>query len=362
MPDPLSPAETTNNANLSRISHLKTSVSILLRFSSESAGLAVPPKLVEQITPLLRKSPEAMSDDDEVILWKGCDELTRMQRGSTLESAKLTVELADWYAADKPERRALKAANALQRRNHVWIFCTSILLVAYLVVQGYTIVLGAVLDEAKALHTRLESLSQQRITVGSGGNNAAQLAIEEQRLNITVKLESNQKAMERLARWSPIAPAPEADSEKDKAAKDGMQSPRSLSSATTAAAPIETYAGLWRDILLGYLIPACLGMIGAAAYVVRQTCQSVKDSTYIASVAIRDRVRIVQGATFGTLAGVLTAALQTSSTVSIPLMALLCGYNSDIVFRAMDALIIRIRKALEPAEAQTPPPAPAGTQ
>lgn len=361
MSDSENPAETSRASTVKRILHLQDSVSYLLRFSSEAVGVAVPIELVEQVTTLLQKSPDDFDDKSESQLWNGCDRLTQLIRPTSLESAKLAVELADWSQADKETRSRLTCAYRVKRRNLLWIAGTSILLVIYIVVQGYAVGLNTVFDEAKLHQSRHETIDQQIVALGPNPNPPALLNLDTQKMNEQIRLDAVETAMERLVRWSPIAPSRDSKSpqqgQAQNAEQEGMQSTPNLTSQAKGAFTIEVYARIWREIVLGYIIPALLGLIGAGAYVVRQTSQAIQNNKYIASVAIRDRVRLVQGATFGTLAGIIATAVDSigpAFEISLPFFALILGYNSEMVFRAMDAAGLRFKKYLSPDSA--PPP------
>ena len=342
-----------------RVAHLQHSVSILLRFASESVGLEVGSDLIAKVTPLLALTPDQVDSAGETALWECCNALTQLIKPTSLENARLAVELSDFNDTPKSSRGRLTSANAVRRRHMFWVGGTSILLFFYIVVQGYAVGLVTALDDAKKHQTQIGAIQTQMATLGAGSGTPIISNLEQQRLESFARLEAARRTMERLVRWTPIAPVNKKDNiAADKASKANTDNSR-LKSAMMSGAQvfmpaidtlaIEVYARIWRDVVLGYLIPLLLGLIGASAYVIRQISVEIKTSTYATANTIRDKIRIVQGATFGTLAGILAAAIDTNSAaagVSIPIIALVCGYNAELVFRAMDAAGIKFKNYL----------------
>lgn len=343
--------EVCEAAKISRIERLQRSVSILLRFASESMCISVSSDVISKVTPLLRLQPSLMDEASEIALWEGCNSLTDLVRPTTLESARLAVELIDMGEAKNLERRPLTVANAVWWRNFCWVFFAFLLLVMYITTQGYLIALTTTIDDAKSQRTQIEFVQQQQRSLGTASNTPIAESLQQQLLAARTRLEATGQTMERLVRWAPVVPR----RDKDKPGVVPTLSAGGMMSATNALKPaidtqaIEVYARIWRDIVLGYLIPLLLGMIGAASFVIRQISDGIKKNTYAAANVIRDRIRIVQGAIIGTLAGVLVAAIDTTSAaseVSIPVVALIFGYNAESAFRAMDAVHLKVKSYL----------------
>lgn len=346
------PLDRMEETKMTRVAHLQHSVSILLRFASESAGLQVGSDLIAKITPLLGLAADQVDSAGETALWECCNALTQLIKPTSLENARLAVELSDLNDVPKSSRDRLTSANAIRRRHMFWVSGTSILLFFYIVVQGYVVGLVTALDDAKKHQTQMGAIQAQMASLGTSSGTPIILNLEQQRLESFARLEAARRTMERLVRWTPIAPANKKD---NKASIDSSRLKGPMASGTQVFMPaidtlaIEVYARIWRDVVLGYLIPLLLGLIGGSAYVIRQISVEIKTNTYATANTIRDKIRIVQGATFGTLAGVLAAAIDTNSAaagVSIPIIALVCGYNAELVFRAMDAAGIKFKNYL----------------
>lgn len=329
----------TADRSSERIGRLQCSVESMLRFSSEATHMAVPQGVVEGVIPLLRKPPAEIDEAGEQVLWWSCDLLSQSIRPATLESATLAVQLADWHRVGRNERGRLLSARQARRRNRWWIAGTLVVLAAYVFFQAYAIGLGTALEGAKKLRSEIEFVHQQKLTLssaltpGEGGQKPTQspalLGLDRQLLEEQNRFVALLRTLEHFVCWTPLAPSCQRPS-------------KGVEERTNELYQIEGFARITRDVVVGYIIPLLIGIVGASAYVMRQTAEAQKNNIYLAASAIRDRVRIVQGATFGALAGVVTAMIDFGADnlfeISVPIVALLSGYNSEIVFRLMDSI------------------------
>jgi hypothetical protein len=332
-----------------RLARLQSAAASLLRFAIENRRLSVPTETVEAVTPLLRLSPSEITPENEAVLTVACDGLTKVVSPCTLESAILANELADW--ASRPggwAKRALAypAAAAAKRRTFWWVLLTVVLLILFLGLQGIAIGLGTALEDAKSLGKSIDSAATELLLLQGAGKDPANAGpaqeAERKLLNLVAKFEAAQSVMRAFG-----APgtAPEAKSKSG----PGMSSERQYTRLLAGLAETEVYARVLLEMIMGYAIPLCLGLLGASADVTRRMSSTLRDNTYVSGRAMQDRVRLVQGATFGTLAGILAGALQTEASaanVSIPALALVFGYNSEMVFRAMDVVSMKFKSYL----------------
>jgi hypothetical protein len=101
-------------------------------------------------------------------------------------------------------------------------------------------------------------------------------------------------------------------------------------------------ANLYSSILLQFLLPILLGLIGALAYVLRNTSDQIKNTTFSTTSPIRNWVRVMLGALMGVVIGLFG---ELSSQISLPplAMAFLAGYGVEAVFSVFDGFIDKLR-------------------
>jgi len=108
------------------------------------------------------------------------------------------------------------------------------------------------------------------------------------------------------------------------------------------AATVSARATLFGTILFQFVLPILLGTIGAIAYVLRNTSEQIKNSTFSTTSPVRNLVRIMLGALMGVVIGLFGGL---SSQLSLPplAMAFLAGYGVEAVFSVFDGFIDRLR-------------------
>jgi hypothetical protein len=117
---------------------------------------------------------------------------------------------------------------------------------------------------------------------------------------------------------------------------------KSANFASSLAAVTSERARLISGVLLQFVMPVLLGSIGALAYVLRNTSEQIKSSTFSTTSPVRNLVRIVLGALMGVVIGLFS---DLSSKVNLqPLaIAFLAGYGVEPVFSLFDSLIAKLR-------------------
>jgi hypothetical protein len=115
------------------------------------------------------------------------------------------------------------------------------------------------------------------------------------------------------------------------------------------AATVTARANLVGAILLQFVLPILLGIIGAIAYVLRSTSEQIKNSTFSTTSPIRNLVRIMLGALMGVVIGLFGGL---SNQISLPplAMAFLAGYGVEAVFSVFDGFIERLRNPASPGK------------
>lgn len=340
-----SEAETTACKRVERIRRLQDAVAILLRYNSEAACKSTPEELIRSVAPVLRKPADEIDEEGEVALWLGCDRLTQMIAPTSLENAKLAVELADWTTAKNGKGR-ISSARSVHWRKRLWVAGAFVCLAGYITAQCGAVVLGRAMESLKSYQVQLEDITQQQVMAKASGADFLD-RLEAKRINA----EAGLVAARRTIIAFPWVPEPETSD-----LSSGMVSGSEIRGEIAAARATETYGRIYLDVLQGYIIPVLLGLIGAFAFVIRQFSWSIAKGIYRASDGIRDNVRIVQGATFGALAGVFVSALGgeiKGGEFSIPMVALLFGYSSDVAFKAADQFINRFKNWIKPSPVTT---------
>lgn len=333
--------EDATEKRITRVRRLQNAVATLLRYNSEAAGKVTPVDLVKMVVPVLRKPADEIDESDEIVLWQACDQLTQMIAPITLENAKLSIELADWSTTENRKTR-LPSARCVQVRKRVWVTVALLCLALYLTAQSGAVILGRALDNLKVYQGQIETIDQQKMIAGASPNGSLMTQFEATRLTAESGVLAAQKTIDAF----PFVP--ETSETPPPVGKFNSVDEVKETSASSRASV--TYGRIYLDVLQGYLIPVLLGLIGSCAFIIRQFSWSVVNRTYRAADSIRDLVRIVQGATFGALAGILVSALGgeiKGGELSIPLVALLFGYSSDLAFKVADQLIGRIANKIK---------------
>lgn len=117
---------------------------------------------------------------------------------------------------------------------------------------------------------------------------------------------------------------------------------KSATNASALATVTSERARLLSGILLQFVMPVLLGSIGALAYVLRNTSEQIKSSTFSTTTPVRNLVRIVLGALMGVVIGLFS---DLSGKVNLQPLALafLAGYGVEAVFTLFDSLIAKFR-------------------
>ncbi|WP_337996939.1 hypothetical protein [Oleispirillum naphthae] len=337
--------EAAAEKRIARVRHLQDAVAVLLRYNSEAAFKSTPEELIRSVAPVLRKSADEVDEEGEIALWRGCDRLTQMIAPTTLESAKLVIELADWETTENRKER-LPSADSVHCCKWLWVSGAIACLFVYIVAQSGAVILGRALEDLKYYQAQMEDIAQQRVMAKDSGSGFLD-RLEAKRTNAEAGLVAARRTIIAFP-WVPELEASDLSSE--------MVNGSEVRDEIASARATETYGRIYLDVLQGYLIPVLLGLIGACAYIIRQFSWSIANHTYRAANRIRDWVRIVQGATFGALAGILVSALGgevRGGEFSIPLVALLFGYSSDLAFKTADQLINRFKNWIKPTSEST---------
>jgi hypothetical protein len=114
-----------------------------------------------------------------------------------------------------------------------------------------------------------------------------------------------------------------------------------LSTANYAHA-VADRARLTAGILLQFVLPVLLGAIGALAYVMRNTSEQIRSSTFLTTTPSRNLVRIVLGALMGVIVGLFTD-LSTKVDLQPLAISFLAGYGVEPFFSLFDAIIARLK-------------------
>ncbi len=101
-------------------------------------------------------------------------------------------------------------------------------------------------------------------------------------------------------------------------------------------------AKLFSAILIQFILPIFLGMIGALAFVLRNSSEQIRNTTFSTTTPIRNWVRVMLGALMGVVVGLFG---ELSSQISLPplAMAFLAGYGVEGVFSVFDGFIDKLR-------------------
>jgi hypothetical protein len=108
------------------------------------------------------------------------------------------------------------------------------------------------------------------------------------------------------------------------------------------------------QVLQSYVLPLLYGLLGAVAYVLRGLIRNIHRATYTSQAAINYGVRIFLGALAGPVIGYFITPEGTTGLGSLSPMALsfLVGYNIELLFTAMDKIMMAVSK--KPVEAPLP--------
>jgi hypothetical protein len=95
--------------------------------------------------------------------------------------------------------------------------------------------------------------------------------------------------------------------------------------------------------MLGYLLPLLYGLLGTAAYVMRSLSKEISEATFSNASHVRFGLRLVLGALSGIGVGLILThdTLPPTLAAVTPLgLAFLAGYSVELLFSAMDRLIL----------------------
>ncbi|MGH8583510.1 MAG: hypothetical protein ACREWG_12150 [Gammaproteobacteria bacterium] len=328
-----------------RISEVQTAVYRFLRYAASRSDIELDKALIDSLIPVLRKKPNALTPEDEAVLWDGYNRMSKLVAPATDESLDITDQIRQARAS--PTRsEATKTWPVVNRirwelRKTVYLLITMVAM--FLITQAYVILLTDALQDHTELRKEYESVNAQigdlrAASPGIKDDAAPVKPLVDRRADLDRKLEVTHRAEARLMEiWWWLYPEPAAS--KDSEVKDSEEQIKYVHA-------IESYSRSLLSILSQYILPLILGLLGAIAYLVRRSLFNLSYNSYAPSFGGQFAMRMCLGGLLGVIGGIMfsldQAELKTYN-LSTVVVAFLMGYSVEFAFTLFDRLIERGR-------------------
>ncbi len=336
-----------------RISEVQAAVYRFLRYAASRSDIELGKPLIDSLMPVLRRKPDALTPEDEAVLWDGYNRLSKLVAPATEESLDITDQIRQ--ARESPRSEAAKpVVNHIRWELRRTVYLLIIMVAMFLITQAYVILLTDALQAHADLRKEYQSVNAQigdlREAKPDIKDDAAPLKpLVDRQADLDRKLEITHRAEARLMEiWWWLYPKPAEAASKD------------FEEQTKYEHAIEGYARSLLSILSQYVLPLILGLLGAIAYLVRRSLFNLAYNSYAPSFGGQFSMRLCLGGLLGVIGGIMLsldeAELETYS-LSTVVVAFLMGYSVEFAFTLFDRLIERGRSLFTPQVRSSEPPA-----
>jgi hypothetical protein len=355
----------------------------LLKYGVKYPKIHIDKEFLGRTVPLLFKPVSDLTPAEHIELWDAHNLLSNKLAPVTAESLEAYEELNSGCSRKDPANPLRRVRRGLQG---LLGFLFAIVIVVILV-QGYSISLTTSISEFAKLDTALkETMAQERVALDTRAGLPPQTdpkqdgplkTIRENRDALWTQMflaTKNQCGLlmffgslgtsqlcGAIDRW----PQSEAGPPKQQGSGDTQ-----LVSFTKAAKPPDFDTNLYSatqvvassakaiDVVLsGLVLPMLLGLLGAGAYLTRDTLQHLTDFTYVHSWTGRYAMRFLMGGLLGVIGPLLYSSGNIEQVgLGLSLFAFLLGYSVELAFSLFDRFIRFAKDATKPeSKPQTGP-------
>ncbi|MBI5121506.1 MAG: hypothetical protein HZA67_10910 [Rhodospirillales bacterium] len=100
------------------------------------------------------------------------------------------------------------------------------------------------------------------------------------------------------------------------------------------------------EILSKYVLPLLYGLLGACTFIIRQLTQRMDDASFKRTTLYQYRFRLLLGMVLGGIVSLfLSPEAMNGLNLSLSAIAFLAGYGVEAVFKALDSLVEKMRRA-----------------
>lgn len=100
------------------------------------------------------------------------------------------------------------------------------------------------------------------------------------------------------------------------------------------------------EILSKYILPLLYGLLGACTFIIRQLMQRMDDASFKRTTLYQYRFRLLLGMVLGGIVSLfLSPEAMNGLNLSLSAIAFLAGYGVEAVFKALDSLVEKMRRA-----------------
>jgi hypothetical protein len=335
----------------SRIPMLQKNVRLLLEYSISKSNIDIKKDFMDVMIPLIRKSPETISDEEEINLWQGYNQLSKLVFPATIESLLIASEIrhSEDIRGKADEKHGRSSAAERCRRQLQWIIRILVILVlAFAFFQGYTLLLAnsvttvdGIKDDWAELQNNIHTARRASPQIQSGDQPLKELLEDEARIEAIGRSATRVQ----LDLLRPLCFLCATLNEIEQSIEKTNQV------AYNQLITVNSYARTMLSILSTHVLPVVLGLIGATSFITRRCLQDISFNSYTPGWPQRFPMRICLGGLLGAISGIAFSPSEQDIReleISGIFVAFLMGYSVELAFSTFDRAIDQILMTIRP--------------
>lgn len=349
----------------------------LLAYAVKNPNIVVEDALLNKVIPVLRKDSTLFDDQDEINLWSSHNALTELVEPATYFSLCIADGLIEEKTGFNPSHgnllkslffgkthtghlsRSLAKCRSELRTVFLYLISTVTL---YIFIQGYCAVLTNALTDSHKFLVAWKSQKEvvnnlQKVLAADDALETDAIKLKDEKAYLTLLNKQVAASVQALVHLtSPIVgDSVEFSNSEANAIQDCnnvliYKEDKGYYERVATCLAVETQiAASIGTILSEYILPLILGVLGATAFVVRQSLDHLKSNSYLPGATGKLSMRLCLGGLLGVISGIFmssntnAAATVQGFNLSLVMVSLVMGYSIEVAFSLFDGVVERLR-------------------
>ncbi|MFZ2727615.1 MAG: hypothetical protein WAX77_15285 [Methylococcaceae bacterium] len=339
------------------INQIKEITQRMMSYAIKNPDISINQELLEKIVPVLRKDSYDFTDEDEIVLWSSYNDLTQLIKPATNMSLIIADQLNDemgggvskqvmnslkfWQKAPSGLSPAVEKCHRELKLVFQYLLFSVIL---YVLVQGYS---GLLSDALNDVNRHADELNKQKALIVNESLIDKELELANEQLQfLEYQVDSSAEFLIDLTHpllWF-------SDNENAKANCADFMDQKTVSTRKVVVSCVsfqKQYTSSALMILSQYILPLILGVLGATAFIVRNTLEKLHTNSYLPSANGKLSMRLCLGGLLGVISGIFmstsSAEAMASFNVNLVMISLIMGYSVEVAFSLFDSIVERMR-------------------
>jgi hypothetical protein len=351
-----------NRETIKLINETKEILDRLIQYSIKNPTISISTDLLGKVIPLLRKDSAEFSDDDEIALWSSYNELTQLIKPATNFSLvianQLNEEISDsdekkrttldffkfWKKSHTPVSNAVEQCHKELRTIFLYLISTVLL---YVLIQGYCGLLSDALARTEEYQTQW--ITQYKTYHEKGTvpekTDGDRTGIQYRTYQLAASVHFLADLTNPLFSLSSRAARKQycVNLMQDAENVDNIENIQKIGLCISFQ---KQYSLSVLGFFGNYILPLVLGVLGATAFIVRNTLEKLETNSYLPSPQGKLSMRLCLGGVLGVISGIFISSGQEhllGFNLNLIMISLVMGYSVEVAFSLFDSVVERMR-------------------